>query len=73
MKRDLLFPSISFIINKYAGVAEWQTHRTQNATGNRAGSSPATGTKTRFIHEPGLFMFFEKMLKNPFTFAKYRI
>lgn len=30
--------------NMYAGVAEWQTHRTQNATGNRAGSSPATGT-----------------------------
>ena len=25
-------------------MAEWQTHRTQNAAGNHAGSSPATGT-----------------------------
>ena len=31
---------------RYAGVAEWQTHLTQNqAVTNRAGSSPAFGTK----------------------------
>ncbi len=29
----------------YAGVAEWQTHMTQNHAGNHAGSSPATGIK----------------------------
>ena len=28
-----------------AGVAEWQTHMTQNHAGNHAGSSPATGIK----------------------------
>ena len=28
-----------------AGVAEWQTHMTQNHAGNRVGSSPTTGTK----------------------------
>ena len=31
-KKVLHFSEISAIINKYAGVAEWQTHRTQNAT-----------------------------------------
>ena len=32
-----------------AGVAEWQTHLTQNQAGNRAGSSPAGGMKEREI------------------------
>jgi len=34
--------SIVFVL---AGVAEWQTHTTQNRTGNRVGSTPTSGTK----------------------------
>ena len=33
----------------YAGVAEWQTHMTQNHAGNHAGSSPATGTHKKSL------------------------
>lgn len=32
MIKGLLLGELSFIILWYAGVAEWQTHRTQNAT-----------------------------------------
>lgn len=43
---------------KYAPVwRNWQTHRTQNAAGNHAGSSPATGTTRPFGAFPdGLFL-----------------
>ena len=42
-ERNLLY-NIYNTFGVDAGVAEWQTHRTQNAAGNRVGSSPTTGT-----------------------------
>ena len=37
-------------------MAEWQTHRTQNAAGNRVGSSPTAATQAPG-DDPGSFFF----------------
>ena len=57
-------------------MAEWQTHRTQNAAGNRVGSSPTAATQAPG-DGPGSFSFaaqgFSQIafsIKYPCSFAK---
>ena len=51
-------------------MAEWQTHRTQNAAGNRVGSSPTAATQAPG-DDPGSFFFAAQGFSRMALFPEY--